>query len=175
MKYFVTVWACALVVAFAIPTTSHAYFTTNQDAFTVNGTVGVFVIDFSFGHEKHEVHIPVSAQRDSTHTSGALAYEVMDADGVSGRGSSVGIVLSDAEIVNGEYIIPKGVSQSFRLLALYSKAPADKETGFRTTVTHLPFSFNGTRSLQLNPSELQYYATKLVSLSAYAKISAPTK
>jgi hypothetical protein len=175
MKYLATVWVSALVIALAIPTLSHAYFTTNQEAFTVNGSVGVFVIDFSFGHERHEVHIPVSAKRDSVHTPAAMAYDVVDANGVSGRGSSVGIVLSDAKIKNGEYVVPKGVSESFRLLVLYTKGASDTETAFRTQVTHLPFSFNGTTNLQLNPSELQYYTTKLVPMSTHATISAPGK
>ncbi len=175
MKYFAPIWVCALFIALALPSTGEAYFTTNQEAFSINNTVGVFVIDFSFGHEKYDVHIPVAALRTSQHSDSAVSFDILNGVGTSGVSPAVGIVLSDAKLVDGEYIVPKGTSQPFRLLVLYSKAPTDTAAEFRAAVTHLPFSFDGTQDLKLNSSELQYYKTGLVSLSTYAKISAPTK
>lgn len=164
-----------IFIALSLPSTTEAYFMTHQDAFTVDTSTGVFVIDFAFGHEKHDVHIPVAALRTTNHSNHALSFDVVNDKGTSGISSAIGIVLSDAKLVNGEYVVPKGVNQSFRLLVLYPKSANDTDAQFRAVVTHLPFSFDGTKDLQLNQSELRYYTTDLVSLSTYAKISAPTK
>lgn len=156
MKYIVTFFSIMVAAIIAHP--AHAYTTTGQTAFTVNGTVGVYVIDFAFGHEKYAIHIPVAAQRTDTPTADALAYNVLNANGTPFTGNTVGIVLSSAEVVDGEYVIPKGTRASLRLLVLTINGAGDAGN-FRTQVTHLPFSFDGKQELSLNPSELTYYTT----------------
>jgi hypothetical protein len=164
MKYIFG-FALLLVGTLLSPQEGFAYFTTDQEAFTVNSKVGVYTIDFAFGHEKHEVRIPVRAIRGGSAVNSSIRYELLNGTDAVLSGSAVGIVLSDAAIENGMYVIPKGKSETFTLLVLYT-APVGVKNNYAVTVSHLPFTFGLTQQLQLNPSELTYYTTPSLSLGS---------
>ena len=155
---------------FFVATPTYAYFTTNQEEFTVNGKTAIYTIDFAFGHGKYDIAIPVEAQRTSSPTLNALGYEVLDTEGTSGNGTTVGIVLSSAKIVDGMYIVPKGKKVSFTLLTLYTRTETEAGKFFKTQVTSLPFAFFGVQNLALNQSELKAYSTKFVPLITVSNI-----
>ncbi len=158
----------ALVLSVALmaqATVVEAYLTTDQNAFTINGKVGIYTIDFRFGHGSHDVYIPVTAMHTSVKTPGVLSYQIVDEELEVAKGTSVGIVLGNAKIKNGMYVVPKGKSVTFTLLTFYVPNAEETETQFRTQVTELPFGFDGTQELQLNHSELQYYTTELLTLT----------
>lgn len=164
MKYIFG-FALFSVAILLVPQVGFAYFTTDQEAFTVNGKVGIYTIDFAFGHEKHEIRIPVRAVRGGLSEHSSVRYELSNGTESVMGGTAVGIVLSDARIEDGMYVIPKGVSERFTLLVIYT-APAGVKSKYELAVSYLPFTFDRTQQLQLNPSELVYYTSPSLSLGS---------
>lgn len=151
---------------FVFPVSSHAYLTTDQNAFTLDDKMGIFLIDFSFGHQDHDVHIPVQAKFTAQKTTNSLSYSLYDDEDETAIGTATGIVLSNAPYKNGVYVVPAGSNASFTLFVAFSKGEKETESQFRAEVTNLPFSFSGTQQLQLNPSELKYYITDFLTLTS---------
>lgn len=158
----VSTYLCLIIGFFMLSTGgAEAYFTTDQNAFTVDNKTGVFTIDFSFGHASHDITIPVSAQPMSLVESetATLGYTITATDGKPVNGRMMGIVLSsDAPVSNGFYKIKKGESATFTLLMLFVPDTKESRT-YTASVSQLPFTFDGKQGLQLNPSELTYYTT----------------
>lgn len=155
-----------LTIFLAIPSISSAYFTTAQSEIKLSDESALFLIDFSFGMAKHEVQIPITAiQSSEAQTNSAVAYTIFDEDGNTAIGTASAIVLSRAEInKNGKYSVAKGLSQNFTLAVVFTPTVVTKVNEYRLQVTHLPFTFDGTQELQLNPSELKYYTTDLLEI-----------
>lgn len=142
----------------------HAYETTAKQAFTLDGKTAIFLIEFAFGHENHEIHMPLSARAGNAETPTSLSYVIYDDEGEAAKGLTTGIVLSSAPYRKGMYVTPRGHKIPFTLLVAYTPSEDENQNAFRAEVTHLPFSFDGIQQLKLNPSELQYYTTEFVSL-----------
>lgn len=161
------IFTFVLVALFSVgASTSEAYSTTAQEGFSVDSKTAVFVIEYAFGHESYELEMPFHAVRTNTSTRrDVLGFEVLTMDGKQGKGSAVGIVLSNTVLKNNQYVTPKGKSVKFRLLVLYTRSEDEVSDTFRTQVTSLPFTFKGERELQLNEFELRSYTTKLVPLT----------
>ncbi|MCR4285290.1 MAG: hypothetical protein NUW00_00170 [Candidatus Kaiserbacteria bacterium] len=155
-----------LTIFLAIPSISSAYFTTAQSEMKLGDKSALFLIDFSFGVATHEVQIPITATQSSeTPTSNVVAYTIFDEDGNTAIGTASAIVLSKAKINSkGKYHVAKGLSQNFTLAVIFTPTVVTKVNEYRLQVTHLPFIFDGTQELQLNPSELQYYTTDLLKI-----------
>ena len=155
-----------LTIFLAIPSISSAYFTTAQSEMKLGADSALFLIDFSFGTAQHEVQIPILATQSSeTPKSDAVAYTIFDEDGNTAIGTASAIVLSKASInKSGKYSVAKGLSQNFTLAVVFTPTVVTKVNEYRLQVTHLPFTFDGTQELQLNPSELTYYTTDLLEI-----------
>ena len=166
MRYFSIVAAIVITAVLGIGAEkAQAYFTTSQYAVALNEKTGLFLINFSFGHEDHDVYIPVLAIRGTEKAENALSYEILDDEDEIAKGTAAALVLSTFPLEAGMYKIPKGASGDFTLFALYTKDTNETDTAFSAQVTHLPFSFDKTQRLQLNPSELQYYVTPALQLT----------
>jgi len=109
--------------------------------------------------------LPQSALTDD---SFAVGYKTVDSeDEIAKVGKSMGIVLSDAKLINGVYMVPKGTAASFTLVMLVQATDAElanysAEQNLAMQVTSLPFVMKGdgiTIKASLNPSELKYYKT----------------
>jgi hypothetical protein len=145
---------------------AEAYLTTNQAEFTTKDSkTGVYLIAFEFGHEKYDIHIPLSAFRSTKANSSYISYSLVDNEKEQAKGDSVGLILSTARLQNGMYVVPKGKKMKFTLIAFYTPSALETESDFRLQVNHLPFSFDGVQKLQLNVSELDHYTTELLTLS----------
>lgn len=153
-----------LLAVFVDTSTAFAYFTTKQEAFTVNQKYAVFLIDFSFGHADHSITIPLLASTTETRATTSLSYQVLNSTESVAQGAVTGIVIGDVPLAHGVYMVPKGKAGHFTLLAVYTKSPIEPSGAFHMSVSGLPFTFDGTQELQLNPSELQYYRTPSVPL-----------
>ncbi len=166
MKYTLFALSALLIVTFTFVTPANAYFTTNQESFTVDGKTNVYTINFEFGHAKHDIYIPVHANNSYDAKTDALSYALHDADGKTLARNTVAIVLSNAPTKDGMYVVKKGTKRSFTLLVIETPTPgvtgAQRDT--KLQVTHLPFNFDGKQQLQLNPSELTYYVTNGVDI-----------
>lgn len=157
------------LLSFFLFTTSetNAYFTTNQKAVTLKNNTGLFLIEYSFGMGKHEVHMPILAENTTTTSNTRVSYQIIDdEDIVVSTGTTAGLVLSNAPLASdtAQYVTPKGESKKFTLAVFFTPEQANANKKYRLQVTHLPFNFNGTQQLQLNPSELKYYTTKPLQL-----------
>jgi hypothetical protein len=150
-------------VAFVSP--SHAYFTTKQETIALPSHSGLFLIDYDFGVKKSDVRLPVSAVHTSSSSRNAVSYTILDQNNTAVEGTVAGFVYSKAKLQkNGMYFIPKNQAQRLTLAVVFTPKVVDANKQYRLQVNYLPFTFNGTQELQLNPSELKYYTTKLISL-----------
>lgn len=148
-----------------LPLTTQAYFTTGQRVIKLNDSSALFLIDFVFGHEKHEVHIPLAAHNGTGTSPYSLSYSVLDKSGEIAEGTAAGIVLSEAPLqTSGMYIVPKNMAKKFTLAVFYKNVAAEQKQRYHLQVNHLPFMFDGSQQLQLNPSELESYRTESTGL-----------
>ncbi len=156
----------AFILFFLFATPTHAYFTTAQSAEKLDGQSAFFSIEYAFGMKKREVYMPVFAHNQSAPVSeSAVSYAILDEDGKEIAGKMTAIVFSKATLTKeAMYVTKKGTSNTFTLAVVFTPETYDAEKTYRLQVTHLPFNFDGTQQLQLNPSELQYYTTKPISL-----------
>lgn len=155
----------AFILFFLFATPTHAYFTTGQYAEALTGG-GLFTIDYSFGVPNHDVYLPFATHNSSTTKEDtAVSYSILDENGNEIKGKLSAVVLSNALLEkNGMYKVAEGVAKKFTLVVVFIPDVKNPDTTYRLQVTHLPFNFDGTQQLQLNPSELQYYTTKPISL-----------
>lgn len=155
----------ALLTLTFLATPTHAYFTTAQSAETLTGGA-LFTIDYSFGMAKHDVYLPFHAHNQSiVPSTDAVSYSILDEDGAVVAGKVSAIVLSNATLgTDGMYKAAKGAAKKFTLAVVFIPETKDAEKTYRLQVTNLPFNFDGTQQLQLNPSELTYYTTKSIGI-----------
>jgi hypothetical protein len=151
-------------ICISLPQATRAYTTTHQDAFSVDGKTGVYVIDYSFGHGKYDLQMPLRAIRGTSTSTEALSYEIVNGDGKPGAGTAVGIVFGEAPIKNGMYIVPKGTFVHFRMIVIYTQGVGEASDTFYTQVTNLPFAFHKVQDLSLTPSERASYRTPSITL-----------
>ncbi len=160
--YFV--FGFLFLLFFGFTTTTHAYFTTNQEELNVGNGVGLFLIEYSFGHAKHDIFLPIVAEQDEEQRNTTVSYDILDEQGNAVTGKTSAIVLSDSAITDtGMYKTPKGAAKKFTL-AVFFTPETRNSASYRLQVTHLPFNFDGVQQLELNPSELRHYTTSPLHL-----------
>lgn len=154
-----------LCVFFTIPSSTHAYFTTSQKAIPLENGSGLFLIEYAFGMEKHDVTLPIFATTTERVQDTEIGYEIRTSDNEKISGKTTAIVLSGAEIKTDKmYHIRKGTSQKMLLAVLFTPDKNERGQSYTLNVTHLPFQFDTTQKLQLNPSELRYYVSPALTL-----------
>lgn len=161
---------CACLLAYiCVPGVTHGYFTTNQEAVALRDNVALYTVSYAFGSDERDFYMPIMAVRDLAHDSGTenLGFEILEGgDTATTTGTAVGLVLSNAEIIDGMYKVPKGYVGKFTLVVLYSVTPGNDETDYALHVQELPFKMGTDKEYQhLNETELQYYVTKKVELN----------
>ena len=159
-------------VFFVLPSTSEAYFTTAQSAEMLSDGKGIlYSVTYDFGTEKYDLIMPIVPERNGARETQTrtMTYTFIDEDNrESMMGESLGVVVSDAEIRDGYYFVPKGEARRFTLITLL-KLPQTlvyEPFDLSLLVTNLPFILEHAGEAnenQLNPSELQYYRTPSVS------------
>jgi hypothetical protein len=153
-----------------LPGSAAAYFTTSQNAVALSKNVFLYAISYDFGTPKYDLTLPINAlpNRLLSNDAFAVGYETIDSEGETARlGQTVGIVLSNAKVVNNQYFVPKGYAASFTLVVLVQATDAevaayDVEQNLALQVTRLPFLMTNENQeivAGLNSSELQYYQT----------------
>ncbi|HEU4677217.1 MAG TPA: hypothetical protein VFS75_00685 [Candidatus Paceibacterota bacterium] len=150
-------------VLFVLPTRADAYVKTGESTIKADGSI-IFLMDYVFGHEKHEIGMPVIARDTDGALPSMLSYQIFDETGARVAGRAIGIVLSSARVDGtGEYVVPKGHSRKFTLMVIFTPEKNNAVSKYRLQVTSLPFYFDKTQLLRLNPSELTHYTTALVT------------
>ena len=179
-----------LLLTILVPATSEAYLTTNQTATDLGNKQVLFTVTYKFGFLNREVYMPILAKRnkDFADTGTNAGYSILlngktDAKATSSTmtnadasftlnysvlpGKAQAIVLSDTEIKDGRYYLPKGKSAEFTLIALVDMSKSASTDELSLLMTSLPFTMidkGKALEARLNPSELQYYKTPAVSL-----------
>jgi hypothetical protein len=162
MKYILSLIIASSLLLLGAPS-SFAYVTTGQQALSVNQTLGIYTIDFRLGHEKHEIYVPIRLLKGDAKETDHVSYEIYNDDNEVAQGMSYGIVLGNVPVKDGMYVVPKGKAGSFTILMFYAPLKGSS-TPYYAHITSLPFNFDGSQDLQLNPSELTYYTTKSLTL-----------
>lgn len=159
------------VALFALAPNTQAYFTTNQIASAINDHAAVFAIQYEFGLEKYDIYMPIGIERNLAweNDEKKVGYTVRNDEEIVSGGTTAGLVLSSAPIVDGMYKIAKGTVEKMTLFVVLT-TPADAhEMDYALQVDALPYFVDRggdeLQKLQLNPSELQYYVTKEVELN----------
>lgn len=173
MKITNTLLAVAVVAIVAcVPATTHAYYTTGQTAVKLDDHNALFIIEYTFSNLTNDLYMPTVSKRASASVSidEKVAYTLTNKDkSVQTEGTALGAVLSGAPIVNGMYKIDKGTAHKLWLAVVVTTPDSSKETNYALQVTQLPYYLdegkNGLLPLHLNPSELQYYVTKGITLN----------
>lgn len=179
-----------LLGTFLVPSVSQAYLTTSQSAVTVGKDTVLFTVTYKFGFLNREVYMPILADRnkqfDDKGTDAGYSVlfngvnearastSVLTSDIATANlnytilpGKSKAIVLSNAEIKDGRYYLPKGKSGTFTLIALVDLSKTTLKDDVSLLMTSLPFTMvdKGKKiEARLNPSELQYYKTPEIDL-----------
>ena len=146
------------------PHTTEAYLTTKQEAFSVDGTTGVFSIEYRFGHQNRSIHMPLHPTNSESSFDHYLSYSIYDDEGEHAQGDITSIILSNADIVGDEYVVKESTLRTFTLLVIFTPNDENLGTEYHLQVEHLPFTFDGTGKQRLNQSELQYYKTERLTL-----------
>jgi len=163
--------ACAMVVL--MPHEAAAYFTKAQSAVMLKDSKGVlYSVTYDFGVKNYDVYLPIVPERkngkvDQTRTQTYALLEESEEE--VDFGETIGVVVSDAEIRNGEYFIPKGEARRLTMIVLLMlpEAAPTRSLDLALQATNLPFRMvNGGVSIgaRLNSSELQYYITPEVDI-----------
>jgi hypothetical protein len=173
-----------------LPTSSQAYFTTSQAATDLGNGSALFTVTYKFGFLNREVYMPIIASRNkdlgdkgldagysilfdgeteakatSTTLSNNNAQMQLNYSVLPGKAKA--IVLSEAQIKDGRYFLPKGKSGTFTLVAVVDMSKVANTEDVSLLMTSLPFTMiaDGKQAeARLNPSELQYYKTPEISL-----------
>lgn len=165
---------CALCTVFIFaPRDAAAYFTKAQSAVMLEDGKGVlYSVTYDFGVKNYDVYLPIVPERknEKVDQTGTQTYALLEeSEEEIDFGETIGVVVSDAEIRNGEYFIPKGEAKRLTMIVLLMlpEAAPTRSLDVALQVTNLPFRMvNGGVSIaaRLNPSELQYYTTPEVDI-----------
>jgi len=172
-KGFLFLATCFAFVFVVIPHSSHAYFTKAQSAELLKDGKGIiYSVTYDFGMEKYDLYMPIIPERkeaSSTAQARTMTYAIMEDGKESAFGESLGIVVSNAEIRDGQYFIPKGTGKRLTLITLL-KLPQTlvyEPHNLALQVTNLPFTIvagDTKYKNQLNPFELDDYLTPEVKI-----------
>ena len=151
--------AIATFLFFCLHSTVSAYYTTSQKSIALPNGETLFLIDYVFGHDTHDMYMPILVTDSKEQTTNAVHYEVRDADDHIATGTTRGIVVSDAAVTSDAlYKIEKGSTKKFTLAIFFKPQQSAKK--YHLQVTQLPFNFDRTQQLGLNQFELAHYRTK---------------
>lgn len=167
MKTFAYIGSIAIL--FILPFTASAYTSTGARVQKINETTAIFFIDYAFGHEDHDLYLPILAERDQAHGTEAktIGFEILaESEERTAVGSVQALALSKAPIEDGMYKAPKGYKTPFTLAVILTTSDDTIETDYAVRATDLPFYMGEKQEYQhLNVSELQYYMTPEVELN----------
>ena len=149
-----------------MPQTGEAYLATKATSIRLNDQTLMFMLTYSFGHDELSYRMPIIATRNGDDRSDGLGYTISNGSLRTSGGETLAIVLSNAKVEDGMYVVPKGESREFTLLTFFTvPETAATSSDFSVGVESLPFMYNkdGTyRESQLNEGELVDYRTPAI-------------
>ncbi|MCD5381326.1 MAG: hypothetical protein LR008_01995 [Candidatus Pacebacteria bacterium] len=164
IKLFIGAFAALLI----LPSTTHAYFTTEQSVVKITDDTVLFTVTYSFGIPGRELYMPIGAIRSNNGQTPSpyLEYNIIgDKETTFTAGTAGSLVFTndkDVEIRNNQYYLPASESADFTLVSLVTIPKESQTQNLSLLVTSLPFTMvvdGNSYNNNLNPSELQYYRT----------------
>lgn len=190
MKLYLCSFALLVLGALVIPTSSQAYSVTNSTATDLGNGYALFTVTYKFGFLNREMYMPIEANRNTKYTEkgsdvgysilfngqteAKATTSVMNNNDLSFSlnynvlpGKAKAIVLSEAEIKDDRYYLPKGKSETFTLIALVDMRNSTMKKDISLQMTSLPFTMvDGKKQTgaRLKASELESYKTSEITL-----------
>lgn len=165
MKINTVLGGALLALICLVPTGTQAYETTSQTAVAFGPDKVLFTISYKFGFLNRDVYMPTLTKRNisSTSTTNTLGYSLVDGKNTtSSLGQVTAAVLSNAEIKDGRYYIPRGKNATFTLVAVFDKKLINTTDDLSLRITSLPFTLvDESKEINafLQPPELNKYVT----------------
>lgn len=170
MKHATTfLFAVALVTT--MPFSAHAFKkdTVEQNVETSEDrTLGVYSLTVPVGAFNRAIYIPILGQRDLSHGTRAnyFGYSLENSSGErTDDGTTLGLALADAQVVDGMYLIPVGrkVDVTFMVTA---QITSDESDSYRMTIGELPFFYGSDKEPNhFSTGELKYLVTNYEALN----------
>ena len=164
-RSFIALFTFALLIS-ALPQSTQAYVATKATSLRLNDHTLMFLLTYEFGHEKFAYRLPYVAIRGEDETASAAGYDIRNNGLRTNSGDAIAVVLSDAELEDGMYVVPKNESREFTLVTFLT-VPEGVATSskYSISVNSLPFEFvkdGVTYPNHLNPGELKNYQTPAI-------------
>jgi hypothetical protein len=179
-----------LLAAFILPGVSQAYSVTDTSAKDLGNGYALFTVTYKFGFLNRETYMPIEANRNTKYTEKGtdVGYSILFNDQTEAKattsvmnnndlsfslnynvlpGKAKAIVLSEAEIKDDRYYLPKGKSGTFTLIALVDIHNSAMKQDISLQMTSLPFTMaDGKKRIEarLKASELESYKTQEITL-----------
>lgn len=157
-----------LLAAFIIPGITQAYSVTNSSATDLGNGKALFTVTYKFGFLNRELYMPIVTKRGADADNSTVAYELMaNGKAVPTVGTMAGLVLSDVEIKNNEYYLPKGQSAEFTFIAVMNTDAATAPTDINLAITSLPFTMiDGKMKIgaEVAKTEIEAFKTPTITL-----------
>lgn len=123
MKIRMAICAALCAAVYSVPTAANAFESTAQAAYQLDEYTAMFVVEYEFGYLNASAYLPVQAvlgAASGSITEPNLSYQLLDESGTPvTNGQTAAVVLSDAALENGYYVIPEGERMQFTLLVLH--------------------------------------------------------
>jgi hypothetical protein len=167
--FFLGLFAATLLLHY--PQTASAYFTTAQSSLMLDKNHALFIVEYAFGLEKHDVYMPGVAKEGLLfeNKEKKVGFTIKNEDGVTvTSGKTTAAIISKAPSVDGMYKLEKGKAQKMWLVAILETEKDTPTEKYKLQVESLPFDVDMNTKKderKLNPSELQYYVTPAVKLN----------
>lgn len=158
------IFSFAVAFILAVPSTSFAYQVLSTGATKLTDNAYLFSISYQLGFEKLAVVAPIGAIRGDTGVSTAplLTYTILEDGEISSVGTTGALVLSNADIVDAKYQVPKGEARLFTFVTLLVVPDGYTIDEASLQVTGLPFTLIADDKVipnGLSTGELSYYRT----------------
>lgn len=130
--------------------------------------VAVYTLSFVLGGYSKDLYIPIIGVRGLVNGTrqNNFGFEMQAGYGEnpSEDGQVTALMISNADIVNGQYKVPAGTSAAFKIVALFRTAKDESDT-YRFKVTEFPFFIGDNKEAQsFTPSELKYMLSSFEAL-----------
>ncbi|MBY0538129.1 hypothetical protein K2P47_01880 [Patescibacteria group bacterium] len=183
-------FSALLLGTLILPSASQAYSVTDTSAKDLGNGYALFTVTYKFGFLNREMYMPIEASRNTKFTDKGsdVKYSILFNDQTEAKATSTvmksndqsfslnysvlpgkakAIVVSDADIKDNQYYLPKGKSQTFTLVALVDMRTASVKDDISLQITSLPFTMVDGRkqtAARLSAEELESYKTSEISL-----------
>jgi hypothetical protein len=159
-----TVAAVLMGVLSVLPTSAQAYEVVETSAVRLTPEHTLMTITYRFGFLNRELGMPVFTERNSERRGTTVGYNLVGSDGkVLTTGTTAAIVLSDAEIREREYHVPRGKNAEFTLVAFVRTTGITED--FKLALTRLPFTMTDddvSVKAAVTADEIAAYQTNLI-------------